>query len=400
MTSPLRKLATCLLLWSLVVGCQEQPAASGSGAVVLPTPLVEGVTTARRGGAATANPRRVEFDPADDRRLLVMEANGDLQLWVLPAAMTRRASAVAPAGSKGAELAVTIPAEAIDARFIARGRAILVGDANGSVSLWRPDGQRLWSRQTDGSSVRAVATHGDLLAAGSDSGDLLVWRLDGSMAYRRPLAHDGAIISLAFSAAGDVLVSEGTDTVVRGWRVLPDQALLAEIATYREANERFRGMLPSLIRLDVQWGWDRSLAFLSDRDALAAVGFSGELELFDTGGQAIAQRPDAHDGYQLRTVAVSADGAMIATGGLNMEARIWRAATLRDPIVLKGHGRAVSGVAFDRAGRLASASLDGTVRLWGSDGAHIATLPHKIPPGRRHGAGERRRRVPPNTPIR
>ncbi len=384
-------------------GCRGSERDSApAGVVVLPTPVSVGLATAHRRIQATVNPRRVQFDPGNDERLLVMESNGDLQIWHVPpswAAIVPASGEPAVGDADAAQLLLTIAAQAVDARYSADGAAIFVGDTSGAVSLWRSDGQRLWMRQTDGAAVRAVATHGDLLACGSADGELLVWRHDGSLAHRRPLAHDGAVLSLAFSEAGDVLLSEGTDTLLRSWRVHDGDSVLTELASYRAPDDRFSAMLPSLIRLDVQWGWDRAVAFIPGRDAFAYPTFDAGLRVQRSDGELLHERARAHGEYHLRAIAVSPDGALIATGGFNMEGRVWSTEGLVGPTILKGHHRVVTGVAFDRSGRIASASLDGTVRLWSTSGKKLGTLPHKGPPRRRHGPGERRRRRPPPTPL-
>jgi WD40 repeat protein len=353
----------------LLAGCRGGGDGRGSQPdLVLPTPVTPGLATTNRGPVGTVHPRRVEFDPVDDGRLLIMERNGDLQLW--------RETSV-----EGMRREVAIPAEAIDARFSAGGRALFVGGASGAVSLWSGDGQLLWRRETDGKAVRAVAVRGDLLASGNDRGDIHIWRHDGSLAHRRDLAHDGAIVSLAISDDGAVLVSEGTDTMLRAWRI-DTASWLVSLASYREASQRYRRMLPNLIRWDVAWGWDRSIAFApgADADIFAASTLGGGLQLWRAGGELIAERADSHDGHHVRAVAFSPRGDRIASGGLDGTVRLWESASLGEPRILRGHLRAVSAVAFDRSGRIASSSIDGTVRLWTATGESLGALPHHSPP--------------------
>ncbi len=65
------------------------------------------------------------------------------------------------------------------------------------------------------------------------------------------------------------------------------------------------------------------------------------------------------------SVAFSANGARIATGGGDGTVRVWDSARGTLLKTLEGHTRTVNAVAFSHDGRwLASASLDGSVRLW------------------------------------
>jgi len=63
-------------------------------------------------------------------------------------------------------------------------------------------------------------------------------------------------------------------------------------------------------------------------------------------------------------VAVSPDGALVATGSLDGTAKLWDLATGREVLTLFGHDGPVNTVAFSPDGRfLATVSGDGTVAL-------------------------------------
>jgi tRNA A-37 threonylcarbamoyl transferase component Bud32 len=68
---------------------------------------------------------------------------------------------------------------------------------------------------------------------------------------------------------------------------------------------------------------------------------------------------------RLTAVAYSPDGTRLATASADGTARLWDARTGQELLALKGHTKAVWSVAFSPDGmRLATASADTTVRLW------------------------------------
>jgi WD40 repeat protein len=79
------------------------------------------------------------------------------------------------------------------------------------------------------------------------------------------------------------------------------------------------------------------------------------------------------------SVALSADGERVLSGGNDQTARLWEVATGRQVCLFSGHRNAVTGVALSRDGRQAlTGSTDGTARLWSTEtGGVVRSFDHQ-----------------------
>jgi WD40 repeat protein len=76
------------------------------------------------------------------------------------------------------------------------------------------------------------------------------------------------------------------------------------------------------------------------------------------------------------SVAASADGKRIASGGMDQTVKIWDATSGQNLFTLKGHAGEVKGLAFSTDGKhIISGSYDGTVKVWdATSGEGLLTL--------------------------
>ena len=105
------------------------------------------------------------------------------------------------------------------------------------------------------------------------------------------------------------------------------------------------------------------LAFTPDGRSLLAKGIEGQIQAYDVATR--AERPIAANLSYLAGVAVSPDGATVASSGADRYLRLWSVADGSEQAKLKGHLRAILGVAFHPDGRhVATGDAGGSIFLW------------------------------------
>jgi WD40 repeat protein len=239
------------------------------------------------------------------------------------------------------------------------GRMLASGGRDGRVCLWdlgtQPDGFAPPARQLTGPGRQiwsvAFSPDGRLLASGSVDGSVRVWDVaTGNVVPKLSTDAMQAPAPVAFSPDGLTLASGSGDPssdVARGevqlWDVRTEQHKVA-----------LKGNTKPVL----------SVAFSPDGHWLAAGDLNGWVHLIDR-ASGLRVHP-FRLGRPVTGLAFSPDSQTLsATGdGPDPPVRLWDIATKTER-TLAGHTRPVPGLAFDPGGRrVATTSLDGTVRLW------------------------------------
>jgi WD40 repeat protein len=193
-------------------------------------------------------------------------------------------------------------------------------------------------------------------------GPLVVWDLKTRAAALLP-APAGFYPSLAVSPNGAFVLAGGADGSVR----------LFSLRTRKEVR-RFRGHTNKV----------GALGFTADgKRAFTVSGWKLDKGRFERGQDDSVRLWNVATGKELKRIegkdgpfqhgALSPDGRLVATGGVDGLVRLWDVEAGREVLALRGHTNLVTAVVFFPDGRrLLSASHDGTVRLW--------RLPEGIPP--------------------
>jgi WD40 repeat protein/tRNA A-37 threonylcarbamoyl transferase component Bud32 len=241
--------------------------------------------------------------------------------------------------------------------------------------------------------VVAYAPQGTMLAAGAGNGDVVIWDAPGSPP-RVVQAHDDLVSCLAFSQAGDMLISGSFDGTAR----LIDPLTRTVVRAYEGHNAELTGLAwgpretvfatagaDFTVRVwETRTGQERAtlrgheaevtgLAFSGGGQTLVSTSFDGTLRLWDITTGREKGRVDGPDAM-FTSLSAGGSGPALALGATDGSVYLWAGLDDANPRKFEGHRTIVYSVGLTRDGsRLATGGGDGVVNLWSTS---TATRPY------------------------
>jgi WD40 repeat protein len=283
--------------------------------------------------------------------------------------------------------------------FDISGHLLATASVDGTARVWNvSDATELGRLEHERLVILSVAfsPDGRLLASASPAGAVKFWDVSGGCEIPGfPKEEKGSAWALAFRPPdGQLLATASFDGVARLWTVAT-RTVKAPLSTKRTRGEKHTREIPPLTRLTFDpegrflatvandhtvcvWDVDSTsveawidhvdevmdIAFSRDGRLLATACKDGTATVWDATSDA-EPMSFTHDA-PVRAVSFAPDGRVLATASEDRTARIWDLTTHREQRCLP-HDDVVADVTFSCNGRIATASWDGSARVWSNE---------------------------------
>ncbi len=254
-----------------------------------------------------------------------------------------------------------------DMLFTQDGETLISGSRDGTIRLWDVEKRQVRQTLESDELVNNLALNADETRLASGHGEskgtdftIHLWDMASGEQVAALEGHDSPVSQVAFNPDGTQLASASTDSVLRFWSLVGDEAETSGVIIEHSGSVN-------------------SVAF--DADAARLVAGSGDIfsndhrvRLWDVRSGAL-QEVFAGQPASVSSVLFSPDARRVAVGGQDGVVRLWEARSGELQHLLEGHTDTVLSLAFSADGRaLASGSQDQSVRIWDADGVLLDVI--------------------------
>jgi eukaryotic-like serine/threonine-protein kinase len=353
----------------------------------------------REGEALAANHRMAE---AKDRVIKSWKASSELGVSTLPAELDlMEIYSLSPpplmtlTGHLGKATCVAVGADE---------RTVFSGGEDGTIRAWSlPTGREeaVWLAHPGGVTSLVLSPDGQLCVSGGTDGKIRIWNvqknsrnLSGASHARSPLkmlaGNSNGVCSLSFSPKGQIFASAGGDQTIRIWSVSTEEEVLVLKPAPKRVSEI--AFSPDGRRIAAGDADEERIMIWTLEDPTRPAQFSalgsgccvawspdGERVLFGGSngsfrwGKFMGGSPEDLSAWMpaaIRALTYCQQGELVLAGTSDGTIAAWESgrATQEPALILSDHNGAITDIAaFPKSNYAASASADGTIRIWNTD---------------------------------